>query len=278
MENYNVYSFQVSPMSDCASDILCALLAEVGFDSFQQTDEGVEAYVLQSAEVDNDAVDALLGAFPMDDVHIGYTVHVLENRDWNEEWERTFQPIVIPGLCCIHKAEQVVERTPYDILIHPRMAFGSGTHETTSQLVELLLNDDFTGLHCLDMGCGTGILAICMALRGATSVQAVDIDEFSVENTKENCALNGIEHVDVVHGGAEVLPTQTFDVIVANIHRNIIINDMPTYVRALRAGGRLVVSGFFTEDVLAVQQAAAELNLTLVHQQNRNDWAVLIFQ
>jgi len=290
MEKYLVYSFGFQPMSDVAADVLCAMLAEVGFDSFQQTDEGVEAYVAQTAGVEESVVSELLQLFPLPDVQVSFSVSELENRDWNEEWEQNgFEPIVVPGLCVIHDTQHDVEPQPYDILIRPRMAFGSGTHETTSQLVELLLREDFSQRMCLDMGCGTGILAICMALRGAKQVVAVDIDEFSVENTRENCELNHISTVDVIHGDASVLSQQPpinirkgatpfgFDFIVANIHRNIIIADLPQYVLHLNRGGRLMVSGFFTEDIPAVQQAAEQLGLQLIHQQSRNNWVVLVF-
>lgn len=290
MEKYLVYSFRFQPMSEVAADVLCAMLAEVGFDSFQQTEEGVEAYVPQTADVKETVVNELLQAFPLPDVQISFSVSELENRDWNEKWEQNgFEPIVVPGLCVIHDTQHSIEPQPYDILIRPRMAFGSGTHETTSQLVELLLREDFSGRNCLDMGCGTGILAICMALRGAQHVVAIDIDEFSVENARENCALNHVSTVDVIHGDASVLSQPSlyirkeeapfdFDFIVANIHRNIIINDLPHYVKCLRAGGTLVVSGFFSADIPAVQQAAEAQGLTLVRQQSKNDWAVLVFK
>ncbi len=265
-------------MSDDAADVLCAILADVGFDSFQQTDEGVEAYVSTTNQINVETLSELVENFPLSDVQLTYSVGELENKDWNEEWEQNgFEPIVVPGLCVIHDTHHSVEPQPYDILIRPRMAFGSGSHETTFQLVELLLKEDFSDKDCLDMGCGTGILAICMALRGAKRVVAVDIDEFSVENTRENCELNQVTSVMVKHGDTSVLSDFPFDFIVANIHRNIIINDLPCYVQQLRPGGRLVVSGFFTEDIPAVQQAAEQQGLKLIHQQARNNWAVLVF-
>ena len=157
------------------------------------------------------------------------------------------------------------------------MAFGSGTHETTSQLVELLLRSDFHGQNVLDMGCGTCILGICMSLRGAERVVAIDIDEQSVDNSLLNCGLNQLHNISVLHGDASAIHGE-FDTIVANIHRNIIINDLPTYVAHLRAGGTLIVSGFFTEDIPAIQSAAESQGLTLTHQQARNNWAVAVFK
>lgn len=275
---YSVTHFILSPMSDTASDILIALLAEQGYDSFEQTENGVEAYIPteQIAETD---IDSLVADFPLPDVDISYHTEQMENKDWNEEWEtNSFEPILIPNLCCIHDTRHSSpENLPYDIIINPRMAFGSGTHETTSQLVELLLHTDFKNQTVLDMGCGTCILGICMSLRGAEQVVAIDIDEQSVDNSLLNCGLNHLHNVSVMHGDASAIQGE-FDTIVANIHRNIIINDLPTYVNHLRAGGTLIVSGFFTDDIPAIQSAAEFQGLTLTHQQARNNWAVAVFR
>ena len=276
--DYSVTHFTLSPMSDMAADILSALLAEQGYDSFEQTETGVDAYIPTELLAQTD-VDSLLADFPLPDVKYSFRTEAMENKDWNEEWEtNSFEPIVIPELCCIHDTRHEADSTvPYDIIINPRMAFGSGTHETTSQLVELLLRSDFHGQNVLDMGCGTCILGICMSLRGAERVVAIDIDEQSVDNSLLNCGLNHLNNIYVVHGDASAIQ-ETFDTIIANIHRNIIINDLPTYVAHLRQGGTLIVSGFFTEDIPAIQAAAEAQGLTLVHQQERNNWAVTVFR
>ena len=279
MPQYDIYSFHIEPTDALAAEILTALLAEQGFDSFEETDEGINAYVSQDQKPDDADIDRLVTSFPLPDRTISYTVRQLENKDWNEQWENNgFEPIVIPGLCVIHTPEQTVDSQPYDIFIRPRMAFGSGTHETTSQLVQWLLSTDFTGRSVLDMGCGTGILAICMALRHAAHVTAIDIDEASVDNTELNASLNQITGIQIIHGDAGSIPATCFDFIVANIHRNIIIADLPTYVSHLAEGGQLAVSGFFTEDIPAIATAAKTYGLQLVHQQECNNWAVLIFQ
>ena len=276
--DYSVTHFTLSPMSDMAADILSALLAEQGYDSFEQTETGVDAYIPTELLAQTD-VDSLLADFPLPDVKYSFRTEAMENKDWNEEWEtNSFEPIVIPELCCIHDTRHEADSTvPYNIIINPRMAFGSGTHETTSQLVELLLRSDFHGQNVLDMGCGTCILGICMSLRGAERVVAIDIDEKSVDNSLLNCGLNHLNNIYVVHGDASAIQ-ETFDTIIANIHRNIIINDLPTYVAHLRKGGTLIVSGFFTEDIPAIQAAAEAQGLTLVHQQERNNWAVASFR
>lgn len=281
---YNVWKFSIEPFSEVASDVLCALLADVGFDSFQQTEDGVEAYILQSCDMESSQIDAIIREFPFEDTSISYSMAEMENKDWNEEWEKNgFEPICIPGLCVIHDAQHSVKPEPFDILLQPRMAFGSGTHETTSQLTELLLRRNFAGKACLDMGCGTGILAICMALSKADYVAAIDIDEFSVENTRFNASLNGTDgRIKVYHGDAAAIsqaaadtPQGKFDLIVANIHRNIIVNDLHVYVQYLTPGGSLIVSGFFTDDIPTIKSAAEGQGLHLVHQQDKNNWAVL---
>ncbi len=282
MQKYTRFSFQITPMNEEAADILTALLADAGFDSFQQTATGLDAYI-STADVPQLDVPGLLESFRLPATGITYNRQELEDKDWNEEWETNgFAPIVIPGLCCIHKPSDAVpagatdgSSSFYDILLQPRMAFGSGTHATTSQLVGLLLRSDLNGQSCLDMGCGTGILAICMALREAARVVAIDIDEASVENTLQNAALNHLTQILSLHGDAGCIEGR-FHTIVANIHRNIIIHDLPCYVRHLHRGGRIVVSGFFSSDIPAIAQTASHCGLSIVHQQHSDDWAVLV--
>ena len=276
MQTYDVFSFQITPADDNSREIVMALLAAAGFDSFQETDKGCDAYI-PSGEMTQAQMDTLLADFQLPDIHISYTAGQLEQRDWNEQWEQEcFQPIVVPGLCAIHRPEQQVEQQPYDIKVNPRMAFGSGTHETTAQLVELLLTADLHDKTCLDMGCGTGILAICMAKAGAAQVTAIDIDEFSVENTRENLCLNHIANAEVLHGDASAI-SGNFDLIVANIHRNIIIADAPTYAQHLKPDGTLMVSGFFKEDLPLVTRHLEQCGLTFFSEKTRNGWAVAVF-
>lgn len=276
MQTYDIFSCRLSPANDTSREIVIALLAAAGFDSFQETDEGLDAYI-PAGQMTEEGMDQLLTDFQLPDIQVSFSRKQLEQRDWNEQWEQEgFQPIVIPGLCAIHRHDQPAEPQPFDLKLNPRMAFGSGTHETTSQLVEVLLKSNLGGKRCLDMGCGTGILAICMSMAGASEVTAIDIDEFSVENTRENCQLNGVGNVTVLHGDASAIEGQ-FDLIVANIHRNIIVADLPVYVRHLAAGGQLLVSGFFEEDVPAINQAAVQAGLQLAQKQARNGWVMLSF-
>ena len=276
MQTYDVFQFNITPNDDTSREIVMALLAAAGFDSFQETDAGCDAYIPQG-EMTQGKMDDLLKEFQLPDIALSYSIHTLENRDWNEQWEQEgFQPIVIEGLCVIHKPEQQVAPQPNDILINPRMAFGSGTHDTTAQLVESLLHQDLTGQNCLDMGCGTGILAICMAKAKAAHVTAIDIDEFSVENARENCQLNGITNIEILHGDASAIQGE-YDLIVANIHKNIICADAPTYVQHLAQGGTLLVSGFYKEDMPDMCRAIENCGLVFCGGQTRNGWAMLVF-
>lgn len=288
MNSYSIYSFQFHPHTEEVEDLLTAFLVDMGFDSFQSTDEALEAYLPSDCDTaeTTEILEQLIRKFPLPGIRIAYSKTMLEQRNWNAEWEdNSFHPIVLPSLCCIHKPQDPVpdeahvpsDRPFYDILLQPRMAFGSGTHETTSQLVKLLLGMELSGQRTLDMGTGTGILGICMSLRSAEEVVAIDIDEASVENAQDNARLNGIDNMRVIHGDASAIEG-TFDLIVANIHRNIILEDMPVYVAHLAQGGSLVISGFYTADVPSILRGAEALGLELTLQQEQSDWAVLLLR
>lgn len=251
----------ITPYSEMASDVLTAMLGDIGFDSFEMTDTGVKAYIPEEQFDEESLKDTLSNIF-LPDVHFTYTLHTLENKDWNEAWEQNgFDPIL--------------ERE-FGICLHPRMAFGSGSHETTYQITSLLLQQDFTHQRVLDMGTGTGVLAIAMAMRGAEEVVAIDIDEFSVENAQENVLLNHINNVCVKLGDASAIEG-TFHTIVANIHKNILTADMPTYVQHLLPHGTLILSGFFTDDVPEMTHVAEAHHLTLQATYEKNSWVVLQF-
>lgn len=243
-----------------AQDIVCALLGAADYDSFEYTEEGVSAYI--PTELYDEAMLAEVLA-PVEGYT--YTAGAMEHCDWNAEWERTgFDP--------------VLERE-FGIKLDPRMAFGSGSHETTHQLVSLIMNGDYTGQHVLDMGCGTGVLGIAMALRGAEHVQMIDIDPDSVNNAGLNSYMNGVsDRVDVLLGDASSLDMlgAHYDTIVANIHKNILIADMPAYVRHLKQGGTICFSGFFTEDVPDMETAITANGLEIKETYSRNDWTVLV--
>jgi len=252
----------VTPYSEASCDVLTALLGEIGFDSFEVTDTGIKAYIPKE-HFDEASLQATIGDLFIPDISCTYTLHDLENKDWNAEWEQnSFDPIL--------------ERE-FGIRLNPRMAFGSGSHETTYQITSYLLQQDFTGQRVLDMGTGTGVLGIAMAMRGAQEVVAIDIDEFSVANAQENFSLNNINNVSVLLGDASAIEGE-FQTIVANIHKNILTADLPTYVQHLAPQGTLILSGFFTDDVPEMTKAAAQHNLIVTQTLQQNNWVVLILK
>ena len=250
----------VIPFSEATCEILCAMLGEIGFDSFEQTETGIKSYIPQQ-DFCEESLNNTLDSIFIPDCHFTYTVHTLENRDWNEEWEQ-------------HHFDPILERE-FGIRLNPRMAFGSGSHETTYQITSLLWTEDFTSQRVLDMGTGTGVLGIAMALRGAQEVVAIDIDEFSVKNAKENFALNNINNVSVLLGDASVIEGE-FHTIVANIHKNILTTDLPTYVQHLAQQGILILSGFFTDDVPEMKKVAQQNKLSVTKVVELNNWAVML--
>ena len=252
----------ITPYSETASDILAAMLGEIGFDSFEIAPTSLKAYIPQE-RFDETMLKDTISDICMPDTTFAYTIKTLENRDWNVEWEQNgFDPIL--------------ERE-FGIHLNPRMAFGSGSHETTYQLTSLLLKEDFTNQRVLDMGTGTGVLGIAMAMRGAREVVAIDIDEFSVTNARENFALNHICNVSVQLGDANTIKGE-FHTIVANIHKNILRTDMPTYVHHLTPNGTLILSGFFIEDVQEMKQSAQQNGLCVSKILELNNWAVMVLK
>ncbi len=250
----------IKPFSEDTADVLCAMLGEVDYDTFETTETGVRAYIPE-AKFDEDSLKSALDTFPIEGTEFTYTINELENKDWNEEWEKSsFTPVL---------------EDKFGIKLNPRMAFGSGQHETTFMLTEYLMSRKLDGMRVLDMGCGTGVLGIAMAKSGAKEVVAIDIDDMSVENAKENFALNGIENVQVLHGDASAISGQ-FDVIVANIHKNILLHDMPTYVNHLVTGGMLLMSGFFSEDVSAISDAAKSHGMSVCDVLTNNNWSAVV--
>ena len=228
---YFEVTFTTEPCNEIVTDVISAMAGEIGFESFVEWEKGVQAYIQQSL-FDEEALKGMVADFPLPDTSITYTIQEAEDKDWNEEWEKNFfQPIVIGDRCCIHSTfHKDTPKTEYEILINPQMAFGTGHHETTSSIICELLDADLQGKSVLDMGCGTSILAILASMRGANPVTAIDIDDWCVNNSRDNIALNGITNITVELGDANLLEGRApFDVIIANINRNILLADMPQY-------------------------------------------------
>jgi ribosomal protein L11 methyltransferase len=200
-------------------------------------------------------------------------------KNWNEEWEKNyFKPINVDNKCIIHSTFHTdYPEAEYEIIIDPKMAFGTGHHATTSQMVSGTLGMDLKGKSVLDMGCGTGVLAMLASMKGAEPILAIDIDSWSYDNTLENMSINNIDNIEVKCGDASLLTEGEFDVILANINRNILLNDMPTYVARLNKGGELLMSGFYSEDLHLIQNKAKELGLTYAYHKVKDDWTVVNF-
>lgn len=276
---YLEFEFLTNPCTETVNDILAAVLADAGFDSFTDNDGGINAYIPKEL-FDEKTLQNTLNNFPLENSAISYTYQEAEDKDWNEEWEKNyFQPIVIDDKCVVHSTfHNNVPQVEYDILINPQMAFGTGHHETTSLIISELLNIDLENKSVLDMGCGTSILAILARMRGAKPITAIDIDTWCVENSKENIALNSLSDITVELGNAGLIRERgPFDIIIANINRNILLEDMPYYVESLNPGGELFMSGFYVEDIPMLQEKAESLGLSFVHYKEKNNWAAVKF-
>lgn len=276
--NYIEAVFLCNPHSEIITEVLSAELAEIGFESFVDTEMGSTAYIQESL-YSKDAIDMVLENFPLES-KITYTMSLIEGKDWNEEWEKNyFKPLIIDDKCIIQSTfHNEPASYKYNIYIDPKMAFGTGHHQTTELMIREILNMDFTGKSVLDMGCGTAILGILASMRGADPILAIDIDEWAYDNAKENLDINKISNIDVQIGGADLLTgDKTFDVILANINRNILLNDIHVYASVLNPEGVLFMSGFYTEDIPALTEECNTYELSLVHSNNKDNWANVKF-
>lgn len=274
MNDYYHIRFDLTPCTEAECDILSALLCDAGFESFVPDEAGVSAYIkkeLYSPEIVSDA----LASYEFN-AEIQVKEELIPGQDWNSEWEKNyFQPILFENRCVVHSSfHKDYPKAEYDILIDPRMAFGTGHHETTSLMIERLLSNELQGKKVLDMGTGTGILAILAAMRGAQQVVGVEIDPPAYENALDNVKLNGVEMVEVRLGGVETVTEEAyFDMVLANINRNIILADIASYAKALKSGGMLVLSGFYVEDVDMIVTEAAKHGLDFASVLDKKRWA-----
>ena len=279
MNDYTKIQFTVTPNEEVATDVLAALLAEVGFESFVPNEMGLEAYVPHSLH-DEDSIATVVENFPIEGYTITYDSEFIEGEDWNAEWEKNyFQPIVLGDQCVIHSTFHTdVPVARYDILIDPKMAFGTGYHQTSCHMLRAILASNMTEKSVLDMGCGTALLAILARKHGASNVVAIDIDEFAFENAKENTLLNDTPDIEVRLGGAEVIKdSDSFDYVIANINRNILLADIKNYVKAMHSGSRLFISGFYTDDMDVLKEEAAKHGLSYQDFAEDNRWAMMQF-
>lgn len=276
--NYIEIDFVCTPHNEVVAEVLSATLGEIGFESFVDTDSGVKAYI-QTEVFDKASLDSVLSDFPIE-ASFNYKISEVEDRNWNEEWEKNyFQPLIIDNRCIIQSTFHNVPTTyDYNIFIDPKMAFGTGHHQTTELMIREILDSDFTGKSLLDMGCGTAILAILSSMRGADPILAIDIDEWAYDNAKENLSLNKVENIEIKIGGADLLiASRTFDVILANINRNILLNDIHAYVSVLNKGGSLYMSGFYKEDISIIQTECEKNGLEFNHYNEKDNWVAVQF-
>ncbi len=278
MNDYVEIRLDVDPCSETATDVLAAMLAEAGCESFLPDEKGLTAYI-QKELYTPAAIDAAVEAFPLDARVTVAAAEVVEGRDWNEEWEKNyFKPIVIGDRCVIHSTfHHDIPACEYDIVIDPKMAFGTGHHATTSLIIRRLLDDVKPGMEVIDMGTGTGILAILSSMKGAAHVTAIEIDGWAYENACENMPLNHVENVTVINGDASALADcPKADLFIANINRNIITADLLHYVKAMKPGAEMLLSGFYESDIPEVMKVAGPLGLVYdSHAVETGDWTCL---
>lgn len=273
---YIEVNFMCNPDSETVTDVLAAQLADIGFESFVKSYPGLLAYVPEptfSAE----KIDAVLQNFLLD-AEISYSFKTIEDKNWNEEWEKHyFQPIVFENKCIINSSfHQPGGDYSYRILIDPKMAFGTGHNQTTGLILKEILSMDLQNKSVLDMGCGTAVLAILASMRGADPIIAIDIDEWAYQNALENVQLNNIGNINVLHGDSGLLGSEMFDVIFANINRNILLQDIPAYAKVLNPGGKLVMSGFYREDIPAIREKSVQNGLTYRDFSEMENWVAVV--
>ena len=268
------YSF-TAPSSDIQHDMLVTMLAEIGFDSFMD-----EAHVLKAYRPAENRDDVAVEGLLSDPVFIGIqllNVEEMPDKDWNELWEASYQPVVVNERCRVrapfHEPDPNFE---FDLVIEPKMSFGTANHETTAQIIQLMLETDFQGKSVLDMGSGTAVLAILAKKLGAAHTVAIDNDEWAYRNAFTNCELNGISDIEIVLGDALAIQGQ-YDIVLANINRNILLRDMPYYNDAMKPGAHIFFSGFYTEDLPSIQDEAGRLGLRYCRHLSRNNWVAAEF-
>jgi ribosomal protein L11 methyltransferase len=277
--DYIEFHIKITPINTVINDLLAADLAQIGFESFSECEDGMLAFVSAAQYVE----DTLKNCIPaeMFGSTLEFSSKCIPGQNWNEEWEKNyFQPIVIGTDCVIHSSfHKDIPEARYDILIDPKMAFGTGHHETTSLMLEALLKLDVTGKSFLDMGCGTAVLAILASMKGAVNVLGIDIDQWAINNALENIQLNNSPAIEILTGGAELLEfTAPFDIIFANINRNILLANMAAYTAKMVEGSLLFMSGFYETDLPLIREKAESLGLTYVNHNTKNNWVAVRFE
>ncbi len=269
---YIEYNFEITPLQP-TSDILIAELGAIGFESFVEHETGIQAYI-QKEDWQADMLKEV-GILTNPDFSISYGFKEIEQENWNATWERNFNPITVDNECEVRAPFHEKSDVTYDIVIEPKMSFGTGHHETTHMMLQFILAHDFKGKTVLDMGSGTGVLAILAEMRGAMSVDAIDIDNWCYLNAVENVERNNCKQIKVYEGDASLLKDQKYDVIIANINRNILLADIPEYAKCLTKGGQLFLSGFYKEDIPLISKKCSEYGLNFEKNLQKNNWVAV---
>ncbi|WP_142783490.1 50S ribosomal protein L11 methyltransferase [Changchengzhania lutea] len=271
---YIGYEFQVKPLQP-GVEILIAELGYAGFESFVETENGVSAYIQKEEWREGILNDIQI--LTSNEFVITYSFKDIEQVNWNAEWEKNFNPIVVDNACAVRAPFHEKFDTEYDIIIEPKMSFGTGHHETTHMMIQHILNSDLKDKSVLDMGCGTGVLAILAEMKGAKPLDAIDIDNWCYLNSLENVERNNCSHITVLEGDASLLNGKKYDVIIANINRNILLKDLGTYATCLNEKGMLLLSGFYNTDIPVIQEACEKYMLKFEEKLERNNWVSLKF-
>jgi ribosomal protein L11 methyltransferase len=272
---YIAYYFEVEPQIP-GVEILIAELGYVGFESFVETPKGVTAYIQKNEFLSTMLEDIQI--LKNDSFSIRYKFEDIEQVNWNAKWEENFHPILIDNRCAVRAPFHSKSSAQYDIIIEPKMSFGTGHHETTHMMIQFILDSDIQNKTVLDMGCGTGVLAILAEMKEASNIEAIDIDEWCYLNSIENIERNSCHNIKVLKGDASILKAKKFDIIFANINRNILIKDIPIYASCLNPNGLLFLSGFYKNDIPMIQDVCADYSLNLEAQISKNDWVALKFK
>lgn len=274
---YIQVTFKFNTIEEYQRDLLINDLADIGFNTFEDTENGFSAFI-EGGSYNESSLKSLLLAHE-EELTFSYSVTEIAGENWNEQWEKNFEPLVISDQCYVRATFHAPRpEYPYEIVIDPKMAFGTGHHQTTTMMMEYILSMNLNGKLVLDMGCGTGILAFLAAKKGAAQLTAIDYDPVCYESTIENAALNNINNVNILCGGKEVIPAEIYDVILANINRNILLDQIDRYSQVLKSGGEIVFSGFYeTPDLQMIKEACLPAGMQYKDHKKINDWVAARF-
>lgn len=276
--DYIELSVEVKPSSQEANEIIIAQLAEINFESFTENDNGLNAYI-KAPDYTSALEIKLKDLFLPEGVSISYQINRIKGENWNAKWESDFEPIIVNNRCLVRASfHNISQEFEYEIIIDPKMSFGTGHHQTTHLMIEAILNEEFINKNVLDMGCGTGVLAILTEKRGAKHVLAIDIDDWAYQNSLENIQINSCKNIEAVCGDVNQIKGKAFDIILANINLNILLSDIKHYVKSLLPNGRLILSGILKSDIEAIKHNANEHGLTHLTTATRDEWVTMSFQ